>query len=359
MTRAELLWSLLHNGAAPDGRWTPEAQRYYETIAAQFEAALEIQRISCGGSDPRCSAYRPEYGFTCILPPHSGPHYDTAGGHWDECGQRDAPQIRSRESPSVDPHWHRTPLIAQGSVLYRDAQPVVMCASPGLARDLAAELSAREGVALPLVRDEAQRREDVTAELHRQIDALVRRPPREDFDALQHSARELRHMHDACHQQRDEARDALRTLVDLKDGPRDGDYQSAKGAAWDRARSLLAKCPVGAAVTGKLIRDRVPDIIRQQGLTPIIETASPENYGHHVREKLGEELAEYLDSGDVTELADLIEVCFAAAALHSVERDGLMAIVDGRRTERGGFDDQIVWMGNDPGLDPVTMRGRL
>jgi hypothetical protein len=46
-----------------------------------------VECISCGGSDPRCPAYHPEYGFTCILPPHSGPHYDTGGGHWDALGQ--------------------------------------------------------------------------------------------------------------------------------------------------------------------------------------------------------------------------------------------------------------------------------
>lgn len=43
--------------------------------------------FSCGGSDPRCGAGHPEYGFTCILSPHDGPHYDTAGGHWDMSGQ--------------------------------------------------------------------------------------------------------------------------------------------------------------------------------------------------------------------------------------------------------------------------------
>ena len=37
-----------------------------------------------------CSAYHPEYGFTCVIPqePHPGTHYDMAGGHWNyERGQ--------------------------------------------------------------------------------------------------------------------------------------------------------------------------------------------------------------------------------------------------------------------------------
>lgn len=47
----------------------------------------ELQCISCGGEDPRCPTAHPEYGFTCILPPHNGPHYDPSGGHWDTSGQ--------------------------------------------------------------------------------------------------------------------------------------------------------------------------------------------------------------------------------------------------------------------------------
>lgn len=48
----------------------------------------EMQCVSCGGANPRCSAFHPEYGFTCIMPdPHSGPHYDPAGGHWTKQGQ--------------------------------------------------------------------------------------------------------------------------------------------------------------------------------------------------------------------------------------------------------------------------------
>lgn len=47
----------------------------------------DVMCASCGGQDPRCGAHHPEYFFACILPPHSGPHYDPNGGHWDERGQ--------------------------------------------------------------------------------------------------------------------------------------------------------------------------------------------------------------------------------------------------------------------------------
>lgn len=103
------------------------------------------------------------------------------------------------------------------------------------------------------------------------------------------------------------------------------------------------------SLRGKLVRDRIPEIIQQAGHVPVIETASPQDYGRYVRAKLQEELEEYLSSGDVTEVADLIEVCFAAAALHGVDQDELLAIARDKRQQRGGFDDRVVWLGNLPG----------
>jgi predicted house-cleaning noncanonical NTP pyrophosphatase (MazG superfamily) len=105
----------------------------------------------------------------------------------------------------------------------------------------------------------------------------------------------------------------------------------------------------GTSLRGKLVRDRIPEIIQQAGLIPIIETASLEDYGRYVRAKLEEELEEYLNSGDVAEVADLVEVCFAAAALHGVGQDELLAIARNKRQQRGGFDNRLVWMGNLPG----------
>lgn len=105
----------------------------------------------------------------------------------------------------------------------------------------------------------------------------------------------------------------------------------------------------GTSIRGKLVRDRIPEIILREGLVPVVETASPQDYGRYVRAKLQEELEEYLSSGDVAEVADLVEVCFAAAALHGVGQDELLAIARDKRQQRGGFDGRLVWMGNLPG----------
>ncbi|HEX6967646.1 MAG TPA: nucleoside triphosphate pyrophosphohydrolase, partial [Micromonosporaceae bacterium] len=107
--------------------------------------------------------------------------------------------------------------------------------------------------------------------------------------------------------------------------------------------SAVAKPPT---LRGKLVRDRVPEIIRQAGLVPITEPAPPHLLGQYVDAKLQEELHEYLTSGDVEELADLIEVCFAAAKCKGVSPEQLLEIAREKRDRRGGFSERMIWFGN-------------
>ncbi|RSM61979.1 hypothetical protein DMB66_23230 [Actinoplanes sp. ATCC 53533] len=101
------------------------------------------------------------------------------------------------------------------------------------------------------------------------------------------------------------------------------------------------------AVPGKLVRDRIPEIIRQAGSVPRIETAPPHLRDSYLRRKLSEELAEYLASGVVEELADIVEVCFSAAKAQGVAPDALLDIAQKKREQRGGFDRWLVWLGNE------------
>jgi predicted house-cleaning noncanonical NTP pyrophosphatase (MazG superfamily) len=66
---------------------------------------------------------------------------------------------------------------------------------------------------------------------------------------------------------------------------------------------------------GKLVRDRIPEIIRAGGQLPVIRTADPAEYRGLLREKLAEESGEFLAStaGDPGELANVVEVVRALA----------------------------------------------
>ncbi|MEE1774835.1 nucleoside triphosphate pyrophosphohydrolase [Streptomyces sp. JV181] len=100
---------------------------------------------------------------------------------------------------------------------------------------------------------------------------------------------------------------------------------------------------------GKLVRDRIPQIIREDGVEPVTYAAGREEYRSRLRDKLGEEVAEFLEADEdsaTEELADVLEVVRALAADLGVDADQLEKIREAKAGERGGFADRIVWTGN-------------
>ncbi|MET9956248.1 nucleoside triphosphate pyrophosphohydrolase [Streptomyces sp. NPDC006339] len=100
---------------------------------------------------------------------------------------------------------------------------------------------------------------------------------------------------------------------------------------------------------GKLVRDRIPQIIRNDGAEPVTYVAGPEEYRARLREKLREEVAEFLEADDVSapdELADVAEVLLALATDLGISPERLEAIRAEKAGERGGFAGRIVWTGN-------------
>lgn len=88
----------------------------------------------------------------------------------------------------------------------------------------------------------------------------------------------------------------------------------------------------------KLVRDNIPDIIRRDNGTPITRNvASLEEYETALREKLWEEVGEFLDERDLErrtrEAADVLEVLFAFFKLKHIPKDGVLGGV-GQVTER-------------------------
>ena len=98
---------------------------------------------------------------------------------------------------------------------------------------------------------------------------------------------------------------------------------------------------------GKLVRDRIPEIIRNDGKKPIIEILSNEEYLKELDKQLNEEVAEYQADKSIEEMADILEVLYAVceARGHSVEE--LLQVKEFKREKRGGFKDKIYWIGNE------------
>ena len=92
----------------------------------------------------------------------------------------------------------------------------------------------------------------------------------------------------------------------------------------------------------KLIRDLIPDIIRKKGIEPVIRLASAEEYRTKLREKLQEEVNEYLESGSSEELADILEVVHALGALENHGPEHLERLRVDKAAERGAFKKGII-----------------
>jgi len=92
----------------------------------------------------------------------------------------------------------------------------------------------------------------------------------------------------------------------------------------------------------KLVRDRIPEMIRETGKSCVTGVLSEEEYLWMVDAKLDEELAEYHKDKSVEELADLIEVIYAAAKARGCSVEELEAIRLEKARKRGVFEHRIL-----------------
>jgi len=92
----------------------------------------------------------------------------------------------------------------------------------------------------------------------------------------------------------------------------------------------------------KLVRDEIPSLIEENDEIPETHVADDEEYRRRLHEKLDEEVAEFHDSGDPDELADVLEVVFALGEVHGVSEEDLHRRREAKVDERGRFDDRIV-----------------
>ena len=110
---------------------------------------------------------------------------------------------------------------------------------------------------------------------------------------------------------------------------------------------MAAKKDERGAVMGKLVRGKIPEIIKNDGKNPIIEILSNEDYLKELDKKLNEEVAEYQADKSIEEMADVLEVLFAICESRGHTVEELLQVRESKREKRGGFKDKIYWIGNE------------
>lgn len=93
-------------------------------------------------------------------------------------------------------------------------------------------------------------------------------------------------------------------------------------------------------VYNKLVRDKIPEMIRSQGEHPNVRILDPAEYRTHLEAKLDEEVAEFHKEQNIEELADILEVVYALADEIGC-REELLRLYDRKHAARGGFQDRI------------------
>ena len=92
---------------------------------------------------------------------------------------------------------------------------------------------------------------------------------------------------------------------------------------------------------GKLVRDRIPEIVRASGRQPEVLVLTPEQRLGALHDKLLEEAAELRAASPdevLGELADVHEVLLALARVHGLTPSDIERAAAEKRSARGGFN---------------------
>ena len=95
----------------------------------------------------------------------------------------------------------------------------------------------------------------------------------------------------------------------------------------------------------KLIRDKLPDIMRAKNINVLDYVMEQEEYVQELKQKLLEEAEEVVaatSESDITEeLADIFEVAYALANAYGVSQEEIEKVRLQKRELRGGFKGRI------------------
>ena len=94
-------------------------------------------------------------------------------------------------------------------------------------------------------------------------------------------------------------------------------------------------------IYNKLIRDKIPEIIKSSGNECEIRILENKEYIIELNKKLQEELNEYYEDQSVDELADLVEVIYAILKHKEVPLHKFEEIRLSKAEKRGAFDKKL------------------
>src|SRR3989338_7742350 len=92
----------------------------------------------------------------------------------------------------------------------------------------------------------------------------------------------------------------------------------------------------------KLVRDKIIERIEAKGEKAVFHVADEAEYWTKLKEKLQEEVNEFLLAENIEELADIAEVLDAVLIHKGFIKEALLVEQTKKREERGGFEKRII-----------------
>lgn len=91
----------------------------------------------------------------------------------------------------------------------------------------------------------------------------------------------------------------------------------------------------------KLVRDRIPEIIEDEGRLAKDHVLSEEEFITELDKKLSEEVKEYQEVKNLEEMADILEVLYAICKVRGFTVEELETMRREKAEKRGGFDKRL------------------
>ncbi len=92
----------------------------------------------------------------------------------------------------------------------------------------------------------------------------------------------------------------------------------------------------------KLVRDKIPEIIKESGKIPFYYFADTIEYSKLLRQKLKEEVAEFIESEDIEEMGDILEVLNAICIEKGLKFESVEKIRAKKARIKGRFSKKII-----------------
>ncbi len=98
---------------------------------------------------------------------------------------------------------------------------------------------------------------------------------------------------------------------------------------------------MGKKVYNKLVRDKVPEIIKAKGKRPVTRILNDKEYVEALIDKLCEEIGDFDEDRNAEEMADILEVLMALAKALGIDQASLKTIRDKKAISNGSFNKRI------------------